>query len=449
MANTARTWTPRIITDEEALRINLGVGYERQLVCRLCESPQLWGLLGVHMKAEWLQDNVSQLIFGAAHQVARSTGLGPSDASVVVRSLKQSNHVGKLSNEDLASCLTCLIEYDREHAPQDHEFANQVAPLIRDLLRGAVIDEMLAARSKNPDGDLSRYTAALNEIESVGRAARVWSPSNVFDESIWGRIESLSRMDKLPTGIPELDTAIEGGIYRQSLIVWGMDTGVGKSHSILHQSLTAMQRGLRVIYIPTEQSVAANLIRSVAWLTNHKTTDVIAKNPATYAAWEEVAKRPHGPIEFAFLPAGSTSSQLRQLIKHILDTTPAFGGGVDVVAVDIADRLRGDAKEYKGTYDCMGDVYEDLANLAIENNGWTITGSQLKDVPGRKGPPRAGDLADSKHKGRIASAVITGWKDQEIEEMRWYHFAKGRDQPTGATVGPLPTALDRGRMYPA
>lgn len=448
MSNVAKSWQPRIVTDEEVLGIELGSSYERQLISKLCESPNLWSLIGTHLHPSWIKDKTCSNILTACKAISNSTGLGPHSANTVVRQLNQLHQEGKIAEKDFQAAQDLLINFDTSTCPAELEFVNQVSPLLRDRYRQSILDEMMSARAKTPDKDLTKFTRALNEVELIGRAQQVWNPADPFDESAWDRIDSLNRLERGSTGIPELDAELDGGLFRQSLIVWAGASNAGKSHAILNHALTLCQKGLRVIYVPTEQSVPANLVRAISWFTNDKTTDVINKNPATMAKWKRMSERPHGPIEFAFLPGGSTTNQLRQLIDHVLETNPSFGGGFDVLAVDIADRLKGNAKVYNSSYDCMGDVYEDLVSLDKEFNAWVITGSQLKDPKNIKGTPTHNDMADSLHKGRIADVVIPLWCDEDCNELRWYTLAKARDQRVGAVVGPLPTAFDRGQIYP-
>lgn len=448
MAEAHKLWTPRVVTDED-IALNLGQSYERQLVCALCDNPQLWALIGLHLQTHWLKDPAAKTLFEAARAVAKGTGTGPTSISAVTKQLRFA-HVdkGKLTEAEYVAATNILVEHDPSTAPSVSEFAEQVGYAIRDKLKGELIDGLLVARGKNPDVDTGKFQRRLSEIELIGRSLQTYQVDSVFDESVWQRIDSLQRTSKLPLGIPELDAELDGGIYRQSLFVYGAESNVGKSHLILNTALNAANLGYRVLYIPTEQSVPANLVRSIAWMTNCTTSDVVAQTEQVKYRWAEAMRRPHGPIEFAFLPKGGTPSQLRALIKQILDNTPQLGGGFDVLALDIADRMKGDGKDYKGTYDSMGDVYEDLANLAKEINGWVFTGSQIKDRQGRKGPPTHEDLADSKHKGRIADAVVTAWCDPDSPDLRGYYISKARDQKVGSIVGPLPTALDRGQIYP-
>jgi replicative DNA helicase len=249
MTNQARAWIPRIVTNEQILRIELGAQYERTLACRLCEAPKLWATIGVHLKPEWFKDKPSQTILRACAQVAKGTGHGPSSVQTVSAVLKQVNSQGKLSDSEFKAAMNALIEY--EGAPADHDIINHVAPLIRDTLRGAIIDGILAARSKNPDADLGQYGMALQAVEQVGRDQRVIETTNGYDDSVFDKIDSLNRQSRLALGIPELDYALEGGVFRQTLICFGADSNVGKSHLLLHAGLNASAQGMRVIYVTT------------------------------------------------------------------------------------------------------------------------------------------------------------------------------------------------------
>lgn len=446
------TWQPRIVEPDEPRSLGLGVPYERQLAARLSESPRLWEQLGEALRPEWIQDTSARHVLTACHQVWKGTQEGPSSIATVSRQLRHmSVEQGRLSKEQLALALDLLSDHEPEQCPSDPEFSHQVGRAIRDRLKGEQFDKMIMARGKDPDLDTTPYTEQLRRIELIGKQRSTEQPHyDVTGGDVWTQIDKLHRHDKMPLGIRELDEELEGGIYRQSLVVYGADSNVGKSHALLHTSLHNVMLGRRVIYIPTEQSVPANMARTAAWVTNLPGQQVIAKTPEAVKRWAQWQSRVTGAFDMAFLPKGGTPSQLRTLLGRICKENPRFQQGWDILVVDIADRMGSDNKSSQGSYAIMGDVYEELADMAVGANGWVITGSQLKDMSNKKhkGPPGWQDLADSRHKGKIASAVITAWVDEDWQDGRWWHISKARDQKVGGTVGPLPTAFERNQIYP-
>ena len=61
--------------------------------------------------------------------------------------------------------------------------------------------------------------------------------------------------DRIPTGVPELDRVLGGGLVPASLVLVGGEPGVGKS-TLLLAALGAISRDRRALLITGEESVA-------------------------------------------------------------------------------------------------------------------------------------------------------------------------------------------------
>ena len=65
-----------------------------------------------------------------------------------------------------------------------------------------------------------------------------------------------------PTGIPEFDRVLGGGVVPGSLLLVGGDPGIGKSTLLLQLSRALAGRGLRVLYVAGEESAAQVRLRA-------------------------------------------------------------------------------------------------------------------------------------------------------------------------------------------
>ncbi|MGQ9725299.1 MAG: DNA repair protein RadA, partial [Tepidimonas sp.] len=69
-------------------------------------------------------------------------------------------------------------------------------------------------------------------------------------------------VQRTPTGLPELDRALGGGVVAGAVVLIGGDPGIGKS-TLLLQALDALQRaGLRTLYVTGEESGAQVALRA-------------------------------------------------------------------------------------------------------------------------------------------------------------------------------------------
>ncbi len=73
---------------------------------------------------------------------------------------------------------------------------------------------------------------------------------------------AIAGMERLPTGLGELDLVLGGGIVPGSLVLVGGEPGIGKS-TLLLQALTDLaRRGLTVVYVSGEESAAQIRLRA-------------------------------------------------------------------------------------------------------------------------------------------------------------------------------------------
>ena len=73
---------------------------------------------------------------------------------------------------------------------------------------------------------------------------------------------SIEENDRLPTGFPELDRVLGGGIVGGSLVLVGGDPGIGKSTLLLQVCRNLANSGHKVLYISGEESLKQIKLRA-------------------------------------------------------------------------------------------------------------------------------------------------------------------------------------------
>ncbi len=96
--------------------------------------------------------------------------------------------------------------------------------------------------------------------ESAGPKHRYQSLAGALPVATLADIEA-SDVDRLPTGIDELDRVLGGGIVAGGVVLIGGDPGIGKS-TLLLQALDALSRNVRTLYVTGEESGAQVALRS-------------------------------------------------------------------------------------------------------------------------------------------------------------------------------------------
>ena len=103
-------------------------------------------------------------------------------------------------------------------------------------------------------------TLVESVAESAGPKHRYQSLAGALPVATLADIEA-SDVDRLPTGIDELDRVLGGGIVAGGVVLIGGDPGIGKS-TLLLQALDALSRNVRALYVTGEESGAQVALRS-------------------------------------------------------------------------------------------------------------------------------------------------------------------------------------------
>lgn len=88
---------------------------------------------------------------------------------------------------------------------------------------------------------------------------------------------SLKEEPRISTGIKELDRVLGGGIVKGSLVLVGGDPGIGKSTLLLQVSKILAEKGVSVLYISGEESLAQIRMRATRLGNFHKDIDMLCE----------------------------------------------------------------------------------------------------------------------------------------------------------------------------
>lgn len=435
------------LTDGAAESYGFSIQFEKALAVLCCSRPKFWGRIGTTLDPDALKDEASKLAITAVKAIAVDLGRGPSSSLIVVQRLRRWMDDGKVTLEQIR-LVGELLEDMEDNLPPEDEVISEVTPVLKRRAQQQAV--RMAIKESARGDDLSEVAAAIERADRIGvvdtsQGIRIGSGS--FEE-----IRKLRRMQRLPTGIDDLDVQLAGGLARRSLGVVVGGGGEGKSMFLSHIAAQCMYDGLAVVYATLEIPEGEVLARVKANLTELSINSITSGDDEaecitrlTKLAARKFDFRPGLGLGIVkeFSPGSTTYTDIREWITMV---EQAENRPIDVFIVDYADRM-GVPKE-QGDYSAGKIIYEGLRSIADEKGifGWTAC-QATRGAKDRKRKDLS-DMADSMHKGRIADLVITINRKGDDEDELEYFVAKHRTGLSRIAVGPLPHDWAHGQMVP-
>ena len=425
--------------------------FERACAVLACSRPKLWARVLVHLDPPLLGDPLNRLLVQTVAGIAAEReGRGPDSALVVLQRLRRQMGDGKVTWEEVCAASDAIDDAEAGGLPSDDSVADELLPVLKKRLRHKAAMEAVHSWSKKDDlasvVDLAQQADRLGVVDA--------DPGVVLGVGVFDLIAKMRGMERLPTGVSQLDDLCDGGLHRGGLGVAIGDPGGGKSMFLNHVGATAYMNHLNVAMATLELPEAMVMQRFVANVLGAPIAEVGRCLPETTEQLGDVVKLCQGAFACKeFAPHASTVDDILGWVKAREDVTSRK---VDLLVVDYADKLVAPGKQYKddGGYGSMRVVYEGLRVASHEAARWTWTASQARRQKGRdKGKPQLGqqptrldlsDAADSMHKVRVADLVVTlNTPDEGVID---YFVAKHRTGRGREATGPLPHDWECGRM---
>lgn len=280
-------------------------------------------------------------------------------------------------------------------------------------------------------GDIKQYGDARMAIEkalSVGCGSS--NVGTVFGDVLPFLQKSLNEdsmydtSKRIPTGMPNLDMVLGGGLAPGEIGVVVGPTGVGKSITLINLGIGCFIKRKPLVYYTLELKEMDVIARITSRITGLTVEEIRMSNDDYSIIVRD--RLFHDPILIVkyFKPksitTGALSSHLSRL-KSVKDISPGL------VIVDYADKMRS-PKEKEGTYLAMGDIYENLIGIGFDFDCPIWTASQTNRHGVGKSFNDIDSVADSYKKMMDADVVITIGQDTQmkIEGRIDYHLVKSR-----------------------
>lgn len=415
--------------------------FERTVIAYLVTSPEFFHRIGHALEHELFGDPSAQRLAQAAAIIA-SEGKPPAGVPIVVQRLARWQHEGRLTNEDVMDADDFVSDAIDAGLPDLDQVIAELTPVVQKREQKKAIEAAMTTFAAGTSMD--DVGAAMTRISRLGQKVQIGGGTR-FGAAGSEAIRKVRNLQRLSTGVVELDVELRGGMARGTLGVALGGAGDGKSTFLTQIATSALLTGLHVAVATLELPEPMWLARMKANATGVPTNDILDEDDALILAEERIAEMADrlGVATVAdFTPHSTTVEEIYQWVDGLGDEV---GRPVDLLVVDYADKCGHDkSREYEG----MRVVYEGLRIGAHSRKIWTWTASQA--TRRQKGNNRLdiNDAADSQHKARVADLILTLNAMSEGEEMEFY-VAKNRTGKGRIAVGPLPTEFECGRIAPA
>ncbi len=418
----------------------LDPAFERALITLACHRPRFYGRIGHAIDPDCLGIASAKLALEAVRQIVREQGKGPDNLLIVLQRLRRWFDDGRVKLEQIQEVDDMFADAEDAGLPSEDGANAEIAPILKRRIHGEAVRIGMDEYGKGTD--FRKTMKLLSKAEKLGdtdTSTGVKLGSGSYEE-----IDRLRTLERLPTGITELDIALDGGLQRGGLGLYVGGSGDGKSMSLSAQGAQSVRTGLFVVAATLEVPVPIWLARVNSNLTGIPINTIIADSEV---ARPKLAKMPLGPFIVKYFPP--TATTFPDIEEWVSECEDQEGRKVDVLLTDYGDKLGAPAKS-KGDdsgYSHGRVVFERMRVYAEERNIWHWSASQAVRKKDKKKILDLEDVADSMHKVRVGGLVITlNVSDDQSEIL--FRIAKHTTGKAKINVGPFSTDYACGRIAP-
>lgn len=425
---------------------NFDAVFESCVVTLACSNPRFYGRVGVSLDPELMRSESAKHAMRAAHAINKDVGHGPTASVLVIQRLRAWMADGKITLEAIKLVAEMFDAAEDAGLPDVESVVAEVAPLIQQRMRDEAVQEAIDAFGKKRD--LSKAVAIELKAARVGTADT--SVGTLMGPESWAEVSSLKDIERMPTGIIELDSGLDGGLQRGGLGVVLGAAGDGKSMMLSHTASVNLVAGAFVGYATLELPRPEILARMKANITGIPIN--LLKAGDTREAQQKFAALAHrmGPcVVQDFTPYATTADDIKEWVER---SEEFIGRKMDLLIVDYGDKVGVRATKKDGTsseYTSARIVFESMRIYSFERKMFTWTASQATRQKDKKKLLDLNDTADSLHKVRVADLVISLNIEEDEEggdKTVRIKVAKHRTGKSKFVVGPLPGAYEVGQV---
>jgi len=308
----------------------------------------------------------------------------------------------------------------------------------RQLVKLAITESLSLLDEPNPDfSDIRDHidramTLSTETHEDVYQYFN--DPEKRLDEEI--------NEKRIPTCIPKLDDALDGGMSPGELLVFLGPPGRGKTTTLINMGMGALVQGLTVCHITLEIS-ARKIARRYDMRISGRTFSSLRTSPKRIV--NPLARLRKNGCDLIIKDWSMEEPKVEEIHAMVIAYQARMKRKFDLLIVDYGD-LIAPSKKHKDSRFGLEEVYTDLRRLAVKLQVPVYTASQANRESLNKNIVGMKDVAESFGKVKVADVVIGICQTPEEEEDKLVRLFIAKSRKTSGHPN-LRLEMDTDRMY--
>ena len=419
----------------------LAPSFERAIVTLACRNQAFYSRIGHQLDTELLSDPIAQRALQMAQLIGKERGNGPTSFGIVTQRMTRLMQDGRVTQEQINEVIDMFDEALEHGLPSLEDAVGEMAPVLRIRKHDEAVQ--VAIEQLGKAGDMTSVADMIQEAAEIGNVKRT---VGINYEDAFDEMAHISDVDRLSSGIPELDHALDGGPARGETCLFCGGAGDGKSMMLTQFAAQAACNGFNVSYATLEISRARTWARIIANVTGVPTNSVL--NGSRHKAlelWKELQPK-LGKIRVEYFTGGAT--QIEDIFNFVEANEQTDGERYEITIIDYMDWVVLEEAKRKTPYQDAQAIGNKARVWNEQRGGWLLSASQaVRRAPGKRRRLDIDDGADSQHKVRVTDLWITLNTSADHSTIEMF-VAKNRNGSSRGTTGPLPTAWEIARPAP-
>lgn len=430
---------------------------EMAMAAAMCTSTRYYQMVGHSMDPDrMLCPEAALLVWGARRVAQERSGEGCVSIDLALQEVRSAHSAGQIDRAVYDKLLDYTDEIIQRGIPDAEVLIAQSVPMVMYGRVQEVMDDLLRglAGTSPMNGpkiaELASDTAyRMQKAADIGRRPSAKVSAGTGDIAAVQRIIAQSAFGGylMPTGIPELDKALGGGVESKTFNLVIAGTGAGKTGYLCHQFVEALIQGFAGIYFTFELDVAeieSKIYRDLVGMTRYEFSQMPQEVVRRFKLLRDTGLAPFWVVK---MPPGTP---LRAVLREVNNIRRENGNpDIKMVVLDYIDKMKGDGMSSWEEVEHMADAVRE--QLAITLDGWVWSGSQKVKGQSSNGEEpitvdHARGGAGKTHGCDLALGLRRTLEDMQTDSVR-FDIAKRRIGPgEGIPVGPLLRDVERGRI---